>query len=35
MKWTDPSIQLLAAGVSLWAPTWVERVQLLMEHAGS
>jgi alpha-L-arabinofuranosidase len=34
MKWTDPTIQLLAAGVSLWAPTWVERVQLLMEHAG-
>jgi alpha-L-arabinofuranosidase len=33
MKWTDPSIRLLAAGVSLWAPSWVERVQLLMEHA--
>jgi alpha-N-arabinofuranosidase len=33
MKWTDPSIELLAAGVSLWAPNWVERVQLLMEHA--
>ena len=33
MKWTDPSIQLLAAGVSMWAPNWVERVQLLMEHA--
>lgn len=33
MKWTDPSIELVAAGVSLWAPDWVERVQLLMEHA--
>lgn len=33
MKWTDPNIQLLAAGVSLWVPSWVERVQLLMEHA--
>jgi len=33
MKWTDPSISLLAAGVSLWVPNWVERVQLLMEHA--
>jgi alpha-L-arabinofuranosidase len=34
MKWTDPSIELLASAVSLWSPTWVERVQLLMEHAG-
>lgn len=33
MKWTDPSIKLLAAGVSLWDRNWVERVQLLMEHA--
>ncbi|TVR85105.1 MAG: alpha-N-arabinofuranosidase [Trueperaceae bacterium] len=33
MKWTDPSIELLAAGVSLWDRHWVERVQLLMEHA--
>jgi alpha-L-arabinofuranosidase len=33
MKWTDPSIELIAAGVSLWEPNWVERVQLLMEHA--
>jgi alpha-L-arabinofuranosidase len=33
MKWTDPSIKLLAAGVSLWDRSWVERVQLLMEHA--
>ncbi|MEZ4630600.1 MAG: alpha-L-arabinofuranosidase C-terminal domain-containing protein [Deinococcales bacterium] len=34
MKWTDPSIKLLAAAVSLWnTPSWVERIQLLMEHA--
>ena len=34
MKWTDPNIQLLASAVSLWSPTWVERVQLLMEHSA-
>ncbi len=34
MKWTDPSIALLASAVSLWEPSWVERVQLLMEHAA-
>ncbi|MFU8888231.1 MAG: alpha-N-arabinofuranosidase [Trueperaceae bacterium] len=34
MKWTDPSVQLLASGVSLWTTSWVERVQLLMEHAA-
>ncbi|MCA9836703.1 MAG: hypothetical protein KC422_07305 [Trueperaceae bacterium] len=34
MKWTDPSIKLLAAAVSLWDKNWVERVQLLMEHAN-
>ena len=34
MKWTDPSIALVAAGVSLWDRHWVERVQLLMEHAA-
>jgi alpha-L-arabinofuranosidase len=33
MKWTDPSIKLVAAGVSLWDRSWVERVQLLLEHA--
>ncbi len=33
MKWTDPSIKLLAAAVSLWDQNWVERVQVLMEHA--
>jgi alpha-L-arabinofuranosidase len=35
MKWTDPSIKLLAAAVSLWDKNWVERVQVLMEHADS
>jgi alpha-L-arabinofuranosidase len=34
MRWTDPSIKLLASAVSLWSPSWVERVQLLMEHAA-
>jgi alpha-L-arabinofuranosidase len=33
MKWTDPSIKLSAAAVSLWDQNWVERVQVLMEHA--
>ena len=33
MKWTDPSIKLLAAAVSKWDSTWVERIQLLMEVA--
>ena len=34
MKWTDPDIKLFASAVSLWNDTWVERVQLLMEHAA-
>jgi alpha-N-arabinofuranosidase len=34
MKWTDPSIKLLASAVSHWTPRWVERVQLLMEHGA-
>ena len=33
MKWTDPSIELLASAVSLWDGDWVERMQLLMEAA--
>ena len=33
MKWTDPSIKLFAAAVSLWQGDWVERVQLVMEEA--
>ena len=32
MKWTDPSIKLFAAAVSLWQGDWVERIQLLMEQ---
>lgn len=34
MKWTDPSIELLAAAVSVWEHSWVERTQLLLEQAG-
>lgn len=34
MKWTDPSIKLLAAAISLWDKDFVERVQLLMEHTA-
>ena len=35
LKWTDPSVELLASGVSLWAPDWTERLQLLVEQAGN
>ena len=35
MKWTDPSIKLFAAAVSIWREDWVERIQLVMEHAHS
>ncbi|MDQ3398984.1 MAG: alpha-N-arabinofuranosidase [Deinococcota bacterium] len=34
MKWTDPTIQLLASAVSLWNEDFVERTQLLVEQAG-
>ena len=34
MRWTDPNIKLLASGVSLWAASWVERMQLLLEQAA-
>ncbi len=34
MKWTDPSIKLVASAVSLWDRQWVERTQLLVEQAG-
>lgn len=34
MKWTDPTIKLLAAAVSVWEHSWVERTQLLLEQAG-
>ena len=35
MKWTDPSIRLIAAAVSVWEHSWVERAQLLLEQAGT
>ena len=35
MKWTDPSIKLFASGISFWQPDWTERLQLLVEQAGS
>ncbi len=34
MKWTDPSIKLLASAVSLWEDEITERAQLLIEQAG-
>ena len=35
MKWIDPSIKLIASGVSNWAAAdYVERGQLLLEQAG-
>lgn len=34
MKWTDPSIKLFAAAVSVWEHSWIERAQLLIEQAG-
>ena len=34
MKWTDPSIKLVASAVSVWEREWVERTQLLVEQAG-
>jgi alpha-N-arabinofuranosidase len=33
MKWTDPSIQLLASGACRWEDNWVERMQVLLEAA--
>jgi alpha-L-arabinofuranosidase len=36
MKWADPSIKLIASGVSNWAAAdFVERGQLLLEQAGN
>ncbi|MEO8394904.1 MAG: alpha-L-arabinofuranosidase C-terminal domain-containing protein [Chloroflexota bacterium] len=36
MKWADPSIKLIASGVSNWgAADFVERGQLLLEQAGN
>ena len=41
MKWTDPSIKLIASAVSFWedhpviqGAEWVERAQLMLEQAG-
>lgn len=35
MKWTDPSVKLVASGISAWDASAVERVKLLMEHAAA
>jgi alpha-L-arabinofuranosidase len=34
MRWTDPTIRLIASGTSDWEGDPVERVQLLVEEAG-
>jgi alpha-N-arabinofuranosidase len=34
MKWVDPSIKLIASGISDWSGPIVERLQLLLEQAG-
>jgi alpha-L-arabinofuranosidase len=33
MRWVDPSIKLLAAAISNWRAEFVERIQLLLDHA--
>lgn len=33
MRWVDPSITLLASAVSSWRTDFVERIQLLLDHA--
>jgi alpha-N-arabinofuranosidase len=35
MKWTDPTIKLVASAVSNWEGQTVERTQLLLEQAGN
>jgi alpha-N-arabinofuranosidase len=35
MKWTDPSIKLLASAISVWDEGFVERTQQLLEQAGN
>ena len=35
MKWTDPSIKLIASAISNWEGRFVERTQLLLEQAGN
>ncbi len=34
MRLVDPTIELIASGVSAWNSDWVERTQQLIEHAG-
>jgi alpha-L-arabinofuranosidase len=34
MRWVDPSIKLLAAMISSWRAEYVERTQLLLDHAA-
>ena len=34
MRWTDPSIKLLASACSHWEGDFVERTQLLLEQAA-
>ena len=33
MRWVDPSIKLLASAISNWRAEFVERIQLLLDHA--
>lgn len=33
MKWTDPSVKLLASAACKWEGDWVERMQLLLESS--
>jgi alpha-N-arabinofuranosidase len=35
MKWTDPSIKLIASGTATWGGDYIERARLLMEQAGN
>lgn len=34
MRWVDPSIKLLASAISGWGPQFVERTNLLLDHAA-
>ncbi len=34
MRWVDPSIKLLASAISHWGAEFVERIQLLLDHAS-
>lgn len=35
MKWTDPSIKLIASGTCIWDGDYAERARLLLEQAGN